>query len=224
MKLRQLHAWPRSAKVAVALQRKLSQRVRLTPLKRDPTLLAGADLSISPDGKYLFAAVVVWNQSSREVIETRLARVACTFPYIPGLLSFREMPGILAAVRLLKSTPDVFLCDAQGLAHPRRFGLACHLGLWLNMPTVGCAKSRLCGEHDEPAQEKGSATRLMHRGEQVGYCLRTRRRVKPIYVSPGHLCDHASARRIALAAAVKYRLPEPTRLAHQLVAKARQAS
>ncbi len=159
MKIRQLHAWPRSAKAAVALQRKLAGRVRLTPLKGSATLLAGADLSISRDGKYLFAAVVVWNQTSREVIETRLARVACTFPYIPGLLSFREMPGILAAVRLLKSTPDVFLCDAQGLAHPRRFGLACHLGLWLNMPTIGCAKSRLCGAHDDPAQAKGSSAR-----------------------------------------------------------------
>ena len=223
MKIRQLHAWPRSAKAAVALQRKLAGRVRLTPLKPGVNLLAGADLSISRDGKYLFAGVVVWNRMLREVIETRLARVACAFPYIPGLLSFREMPGILAAVRLLKSTPDVFLCDAQGLAHPRRFGLACHLGLWLNMPTVGCAKSRLCGEHDDPAQAKGSSARLMHRGEQVGYCLRTRERVKPIYVSPGHLCDHASARRIALAAAVKFRLPEPTRLAHHLVTKARQA-
>ncbi|MCH7872098.1 MAG: endonuclease V, partial [Planctomycetes bacterium] len=145
----------------------------------------------------------------------------CTFPYVPGLLSFREMPGILAAVRKLKVTPDVFLCDAQGLAHPRRFGLACHLGLWLNMPTIGCAKSRLCGVHAEPGLRKGSSARLMHDGEHIGCVLRTRDDVKPIFVSPGHLCDHDSARRIALSAAIKYRLPEPTRLAHQLVSRAR---
>ncbi len=221
MKTVRLHAWPRNAKAAVALQREMAVRVRLTPVKCGATLLAGADLSISPDGKRLIAGVVVWDLKSRDVIETRVARVPCTFPYVPGLLSFREMPGILAAVRKLKVTPDVFLCDAQGLAHPRRFGLACHLGLWLNMPTIGCAKSRLSGVHAEPGLRKGSSARLMHHGEQIGCVLRTRDDVKPIFVSPGHLCDHDSARRIALSAAIKYRLPEPTRLAHQLVSRAR---
>ncbi len=223
MKVVRLHTWPRSTKAAVALQRKLASRIRITPVKRDATILAGADLSISPDGKRLIAGIVVWDSKSRDVVETRVSRVACTFPYVPGLLSFREMPGILAAVRKLKVTPDVFLCDAHGLAHPRRLGLACHLGLWLSMPTIGCAKSRLCGEHAEPGSKKGSSTRLMHRGEHVGCVLRTRAGVKPIYVSPGHLCDQDSARRIALASAIKYRLPEPTRLAHQLVTRARTA-
>ena len=221
MKVVRLHPWPRSAKAAVALQRKLALRIRILPVNPDVTLLAGADLSISPDGKRLIAGIVVWDSNSHDVVETRLARVACTFPYVPGLLSFREIPGILVAVRKLKVTPDVFLCDAHGLAHPRRLGLACHLGLWLNMPTVGCAKSRLCGEHAEPGLKKGSSTRLMQHGEHIGCVLRTRDGVKPIYVSPGHLCDQATARRIALSAAIKYRLPEPTRLAHQLVSRAR---
>ncbi len=221
MRVVRLHAWPRSAKAAVALQRELAARVRLTPIKRDATLLAGSDLSISPDGKRLIAGIVVWDLKSHDVVETRVVRIACAFPYVPGLLSFREMPGILAAARKLQVAPDVFLCDAQGLAHPRRFGLACHLGLWLSMPTIGCAKSRLCGVHAEPDLSKGGSARLVHNGEQVGCVLRTRDHVKPIYVSPGHLCDHESARRIALSAAIKYRLPEPTRLAHQLVTRVR---
>ncbi len=221
MKVVRLHTWPRNGKAAVSLQRKLAARVRLTPVTRNATLLAGADLSISPDGKRLIAGIVVWDLKSHDIVETRVVCVACAFPYVPGLLSFREMPGILAAVRKLRITPDVFLCDAHGLAHPRRFGLACHLGLWLNIPTIGCAKSRLCGEHAEPGLKKGSSARLIHRGEHIGRVLRTREDVKPIYVSPGHLCDHDSARRIALSAAIKYRLPEPTRLAHQLVTRAR---
>lgn len=157
------------------------------------------------------------------VVERRTARVACRFPYVPGLLSFRELPGVLAAFRKLTVVPEAVLCDGQGLAHPRRFGLACHLGLWLGLPTVGCAKSRLCGTFDEPERSRGGWTPLLLDDEQVGVVLRTRDGVKPLFVSPGHLCDQASAVRLTLAATTRYRLPEPTRLAHQLVSAARSA-
>jgi len=187
----------------------------------DVRILAGADVAFSPDGDVI-AGVVVWDMSRRETIEQRLARVPCRFPYIPGLLSFRELPGVLAAFRKVRSEPDAVLCDAQGLAHPRRLGLACHLGLWLERPTIGCAKSRLCGVFDEPASGKGARRPLRHEGTLVGYVLRTRTRVKPLFVSPGHLCDHDDAVRLTLLATTKYRLTEPTRLAHQLVTAARR--
>lgn len=221
MRFNPLHAWPQSARDAIALQRELAGRVRLEPIEDGVRFLGGADLSISRDGEELIAGIVVWDMQMRCIVEQHTARVPCRFPYVPGLLSFREIPGILEVARKLRTTPDALLCDAQGLAHPRRFGLACHLGLWLDLPTVGCAKSRLCGEYREPAVAKGCATRLVLDGEQVGVVLRTRGRVKPIFVSPGHRCDHASAKRLALAASIKYRLPEPVRLAHQLVTRAR---
>ena len=221
MKLATLHRWPRTLKAAIRLQQRLAPRVRLQPLTLDVRIFAGADVAFSPDGRQVIAGVVIWDSREQTVIEQRTARVACDFPYIPGLLSFRELPGVLAALRQLTAVPDVVLCDAQGLAHPRRLGLACHLGLWLNIPTVGCAKSRLCGTFDEPPVSKGSARPLMHGGEKVGIVLRTRDRVKPLFVSPGHLCDHAAARRLTLAATTRYRLPEPTRLAHRLVSAER---
>ncbi len=223
MNVEPLHPWPATPKEAIALQRELANRVRLLPIPPAANLLAGLDISISRRGTHLFAGVVIWDRRRREVLETQVARVPCAFPYVPGLLSFREIPGIVEVVRRLKTTPDVFLCDGQGLAHPRRIGLASHAGLWLGVPTVGCAKSRLCGEHREPGPRRGAAARLMHEGEQVGVVLRTRDRVKPLYVSPGHLCDFASARRIVLAAATRFRQPEPTRLAHQLVTRAKAA-
>ncbi len=223
MKFPQLHRWPTSPTAAIALQKRLAGRVRLEPLARPVRRLAGADVAFSADGAQVIAGIVLWDRQAGEVVETRLARVPCRFPYVPGLLSFRELPGVLAAFRKLRASPDAVLCDAQGLAHPRRLGLACHLGLWLGVPTVGCAKSRLCGEFDEPAVEKGAQAVLVHRGERVGTVLRTRRNVRPLFVSPGHLCDHDSAVRLALGATTRYRLPEPTRLAHQLVTRARRS-
>lgn len=221
MKIPTLHRWPTSPKEAIALQKRLAPRVRLTPVGKNIRLFAGADAAFSKGGEEVVAGVVVWDAASGEIVEQRTARVACRLPYIPGLLSFREAPGILAALRGLKTRPDVMLCDGQGLAHPRRFGLACHLGLWIDIPTVGCAKSRLCGEHDELAAEKGGRTTLVCGGERVGAVLRTRDNVKPLYVSPGHHCDIASAVRLTLAAVTSYRLPEPTRLADKLVTRER---
>jgi deoxyribonuclease V len=221
MKIARLHRWPTTPGAAIALQKELAPCVRLTPAAVNVRLFAGTDVAFSPDGKEVIAGAVVWDGHAMAVVEERLARVACRLPYIPGLLSFRELPGVLAALRTLEIEPEVVLCDAQGLAHPRRLGLASHLGLWLERPTVGCAKSRLCGRHDEPGTEKGNHTGLWHDGERVGSVLCTRDNVKPLFVSPGHLCDHGSAIRLTLAATTRYRLPEPTRLAHQLVTRAR---
>ena len=224
MKTNPLHTWPRAPKAAIELQRKLAVQVHLCPVATEVRVVAGADVASSPDGGQVIAGVVVWDLAARTVIEQKLARVVCRFPYIPGLLSFREMPAVLAAFRKLRTDPQVVLCDGQGLAHPRRVGLACHLGLWLERTTVGCAKSRLCGTYAEPPVEKGGFSPLLLDGEQVGVVLRTRTAVKPLFVSPGHLCDHESALRLTLAATTRFRLPEPTRLAHQLVTRARSAS
>lgn len=201
----------------------LAPRVRLAPAPKNARLFGGADVAFSKDGAQVVAGVLVWDAQRDEIVEQRVARVACPLPYIPGLLSFRETPGILAALRKLSTQPDVMLCDAQGIAHPRRLGLASHLGLWINIPTVGCAKSRLCGEHEDPGTAKGSQTPLMYHNERVGTVLRTRENVKPLFVSPGHLCDHATAVRLTLAAVTRYRLPEPTRLADKLVSRERVA-
>lgn len=221
MKVATLHRWPRTYKQAIELQRQLAPQVLQKPVSGEVRLLAGADVAFSPDGSQVIAGVVVWDLTEQAIVEQRVTRVPCIFPYVPGLLSFRELPGVLAAFRKLRTLPDVVLCDAQGLAHPRRLGLACHLGLWLRIPTVGCAKSRLCGAFVEPRAGKGSTTPLLLGDKPVGDVVRTRDNVKPLFVSPGHLCDRAAACWLTLAATTRYRLPEPTRRAHQLVTHAR---
>lgn len=224
MRIDRLHTWPRTPKAAIELQRRLAGQVTLQRVPQPVRWFAGADVAFSPDGRQVIAGVVLWDARMQTVAEQHTARVRCTFPYVPGLLSFRELPGVLAAFRRLRAVPDVVLCDGQGRAHPRYIGLASHLGLWLGVPTIGCAKSRLCGEYEEPGPERGACTPLRLGGEAVGDVLRTRAGVKPLFVSPGHLCDRASARQLTLAAATRYRLPEPTRLAHQLVSRARTAT
>jgi len=223
MNIKPLHTWPRTPKAAIELQRRLASRVQLRPIPKDLLFVAGADVAFSPDGSTVIAGVVVWDLAEHTVVEERVACTACRFPYVPGLLSFRELPGVLAAFRKVRCRPQVVLCDAQGLAHPRRFGLACHLGLWLGLPTVGCAKSRLCGDHVDLSPRKGALSELLLNGERVGSVLRTRDGVKPLFVSPGHLCDHDSAVRLTLEATTRYRLPEPTRQAHQLVTRVRRS-
>lgn len=206
----------------MAVQRALAARVRITPLSAEPRLLAGVDCAFGADGDAVLAAAVLWDAQTREVLEERVARRPLRFPYVPGLLSFREAPAILAALGALRGTPDALLCDGHGLAHPRRFGIACHVGVLADIPTLGVAKSRLVGEHAEPAQRRGSRAALHHRGERIGTVLRTRDGVRPVYVSVGHRIDLAGAERVALAAAIGFRLPEPTRLADRRVAAAKR--
>jgi deoxyribonuclease V len=178
-------------------------------------------MAFSPDGRRCVAGVVVYDLQAREVVEQVLAWREVRFPYVPGLLSFREAPAVLAAIRRLRCEPDAFILDAQGYAHPRRFGLACHVGLLTDCITVGCAKSRLCGEHDEPPRAAGGFAPLMHRDEQIGAVLRTCPGVKPVYVSVGHRITLQHAVELVLACVTRYRVCEPTRLAHQFVTRAR---
>jgi len=222
MKFATLHRWPRDTPAAIALQQRLAPCVRLQPIPPQVRFVAGADATFTPDDRAVIAAVVVWDLETQAAVTSSSATRPCHFPYIPGLLSFRELPCILAAFRKLRVRPEAVLYDGQGLAHPRRLGIASLLGLWIGIPTIGCAKSRLVGTYDEPPRERGGQSPLWHEGVQVGAVLRTRAGVKPVFVSPGHLCDHASAVRLTLAAATKYRLPEPTRLAHQQVSALRQ--
>jgi deoxyribonuclease V len=179
--------------------------------------VAAADVSYNKFDPRLFAVAVVVDAKTLDVIEQVGVEVPARFPYIPGLLSFREAPAVLEAFRRLSTRPDVVICDGQGYAHPRRMGLACHLGLWLGVPTIGCAKSRLVGEYTEPGAKRGSRSPLVDDGETIGLVLRTRDRVKPLFVSPGHRCDMESAARVVLECAPRYRLPVPSRLAHQAV-------
>jgi deoxyribonuclease V len=210
------HRWRITPKQAVAVQRRLAGRVLLRPAPV-PSLIVGLDCAFSGDD--ILAAAVVWDVRGRTVVEERTLRDRLRFPYVPGLLSFREIPVLLKLLRRLRSAPQGILCDGQGIAHPRRFGLAAHLGVVVGIPTVGCAKSRLCGTHDEPAHERGAWVALMDEGERIGSVLRTQDGMRPLFVSPGHLADHASSRRWVLAAGTRYRLPEPTRRADRLVAE-----
>ncbi|SHI97671.1 Endonuclease V [Malonomonas rubra DSM 5091] len=211
-----LHDWSLAPAEAIALQRQLAQCVLLQDTSPRPIkTIAGVDVSCRLHGRRFHAAVVLLGFPGMQLLETVTASLDIDFPYVPGLLSFRELPVILQAAEKLQRSPDLLLVDGQGLAHPRRFGLACHLGLWLDLPTIGCGKSRLYGEHDEVGDEKGAQTPLRDKdGEEIGSLLRTRNKVKPLYISPGHRVSLASATELALACCTRYRLPEPIRAAH----------
>lgn len=165
----------------------------------------------------------MWDVEAQAVVEQHVVRRTVRFPYVPGLLSFREAPAILAVLRKLRCAPDAFLFDGQGFAHPRRFGLACHVGLLIDRPSLGCAKSLLIGTCRTPGVKKGSTSPIEHHDECIGVALRTRDRVKPIYVSIGHRLSLESSVEIALRACTRYRIPEPTRLADKLVAEAKRS-
>lgn len=196
--------------------------MRIEPLRGTVRFVAGVDAAFSRDGTRCVAAAVLWDADAHEVAEERVAERRLRFPYVPGLLSFREAPAVLAALRKLRRAPDAIVCDAHGLAHPRRFGLACHVGVLCDIPTVGCAKSRLVGEHGEPAALRGSRRAVRDGGETVGSVLRTRDGVRPVYVSVGHRIDLTSAERLVLRCTTGYRLPEPTRLADGVVGRMRE--
>jgi deoxyribonuclease V len=221
MQIIKLHEWDLSCKEAIEIQRHLAQRVRFTAMKKQPTVVAGLDCAFSKDGRRIVAAAVVVELPGFAVIETATVTRKVDFPYIPGLLSFRETPACIDAIERLKAKPDVFIVDGQGFAHPRRFGIASHIGVLIGKPTVGCAKSRLIGNFDEPGRRKSNSSPLVYGDEVIGAVLRTRTNVKPVFVSVGHKCTLGDAIRIVLECTTRYRLPEPSRLAHQLVSKAK---
>ena len=215
------HSWSVTPAEAIEIQRKLASSVVRRGLPPKLRLVAGADLAFSPDGATCVAGVVVWDVQRREIVEQHLARRSVSYPYVPGLLSFREAPALLAALKQLRGEPDVFMFDGQGYAHPRRFGLACHLGLLLDRPSLGCAKTILLGECEPPRRTRGATSPLMHDGECIGMAVRTRDDVKLVYVSVGHRISLDAAVQITLACCDGYRLPEPTRQADKLVARER---
>jgi deoxyribonuclease V len=215
-----LHPWDLTPKEAIALQKRLASQVVLKPLPEKITVIAGADVGYFRRYKEAVAALATYTYPSLEFRELVQSGGEIAYPYVPGLLSFRELPLLLKTFKLLQEQPDVVLCDGQGVAHPRRLGLASHLGLWLDLPTVGCAKTRLVGTHAKVGLKKGQYRSLEHRQEEVGVVLRTRTEVKPLYVSPGHLADLQSSRRLVMRCCLKYRLPEPIRQAHLAVQRA----
>ena len=213
----QLHEWALTPREAVELQRSLRERVRIVPLERRVETIAGADISFNKFSPVMYAGIVVLRLPGLEVVEEVGVVSETRFPYVPGLLSFRESPSVLEAWSKLKTEPDAVMFDGQGLAHPRRVGIASHVGLLINRPTLGCAKSVLVGKYEEPGTERGSWSEMVDKNEVVGAALRTKTNVQPIYVSPGHLIDLAGAIELTLAADGGYRQPEPTRRAHLLV-------
>ncbi len=219
MKIHRIHGWGLSPVEAVALQRTLATRVVRKSALKEVHLIAGVDLSPEdPVTGAARAAIVLLSYPDMRVEEIATAEAKPPFPYVPGLLSFREAPIILQAAEKLSRTPDLLLVDGQGIAHPRRLGIASHLGLFLDIPTIGCAKSRLAGRHEPPGAEVGDYAELRDRGEVIGVALRTRRRSNPLYVSIGHKVSLDDAITWTLATSSGYKVPEPTRLAHYAAA------
>jgi deoxyribonuclease V len=214
VKVERLHDWQLNINQALAIQRRLAVQVNRSGRVISPHFIAGVDIAVGKAGGMAQAAAIVLSYPELRLVEISLAQGELDFPYIPGLLSFRELPLILAACQKLSVTPDLILVDGQGVAHPRRIGLACHLGLFLDTPTIGCAKSRLCGQHEMPDEKPGSYAKLVDKGETIGVALRTRPGVKPVYISTGHKIDLENAIYWVLECSKGYRLPEPTRLAH----------
>lgn len=217
MKAAPLHSWSLTPKEAARIQETLAERVDLAWDGRTVSTVAGIDVSVK-DGVSR-AAIVVLSLPDLAPLERATSQMPTPFPYVPGLLTFREGPVVLDAWAKVTRTPDVVIFDGQGIAHPRRMGLAAHLGLWFDVPTIGCAKSRLYGEHAEPGLRKGDNAELRDEREPevvLGTVLRTRANVKPIYVSPGHRIDVETATALTLRCCTRYRLPEPTRWAHKV--------
>ena len=217
-----MRGFPRTYKSAVRRQLELREQIVVRGGPRRVRRVAGADISYDRGSDHFFAAVVVLSYPDLEPVEQVFAEGKSPMPYIPGLLSFREGPLLLRAFRRLETPPDLILFDAHGLAHPRRFGVACHLGLLLDIPSIGCGKTRLCGEYEEPGPAVGDSTPLRLDGKRIGSVLRTRAGTKPIFVSPGHRIGFPQAERWVLGCGGGYRQPEPTRWAHKLANVSRE--
>jgi deoxyribonuclease V len=211
------HAWDIPIAEARDIQRSLSSKViRQDQLQKTISTVAGVDVGFENNGRITRAAVAALHFPSLELSEYAIARRKTSFPYVPGYLSFRETPAVLDALEKLCQRPDVILCDGQGIAHPRRFGLACHIGVLTSIPTIGVAKTRLIGTHDDVPEDKGGYALLMDREEEIGAVLRTRKGVKPVYVSIGHRISLPTAIQLVMQCVTKYRLPETTRWADRI--------
>ena len=216
MQIHHVHRWDVTPAQAIALQKALRNEVVTRDQFSPVTAVAGVDVGFEEQGKVTRAAVAVLSFPGLVLQEYAIARRATVFPYIPGLLSFREIPAVLDALQQLRRLPDLLLCDGQGLAHPRRFGIACHLGVLTDLPAIGVAKSRLVGTHGPLTDDKGSRQVLYDKGEIIGSVLRTRRGVRPLYISVGHRISLETAVDYVLRCTTRYRLPETTRAAHKL--------
>ncbi len=213
---RQAHPWDVTPAQAAEIQRELSRQVVVADQYDEIRYAAGVDVGFEDSGKTARAAAAVLKLPELFISEVSVAEIPVNFKYVPGLLSFREAPAIIEALEGLSRLPDLLLCDGQGIAHQRRFGIASHIGVLTGIPSIGVAKNRLTGEHSQPAQEKGSCAELTDNGELIGIVLRSRTGVKPIYISPGHKIGIKSAVEYVLKCLTRYRLPETTRLAHRL--------
>ncbi len=219
MKTRKIHNWENiTIDKARELQKNLTKEVIINGGPKNVRTIAAGDLAFSKDGT-AYAAVVLLSYPKFELLELHTGTEDVRFPYIPGYLTFREAPLLLKLFEKLSQTPDLVMLDGQGIAHPRKLGLGAHIGIFLNLPTIGVAKSRLLGKYIEPGPQKGDWTWLTHHGEKIGMVIRTRNNVKPIFVSPGYLIDFDNCLKWIMRCSLKYRIPEPTRRAHNEVTK-----
>lgn len=215
-----MHSWDITPKEAVTLQRELAGKVEREDRLGVVSRVAGVDVSYNAATDRLAAAAVVLDAVTHQMLDVQIVFGRPSFPYVPGLFSFRELPPVLEALGKLAIHPDLIICDGQGIAHPRRFGLASHLGVWTGLPTIGCAKTRLTGTYELPGEARGSQSALMDKDEQIGAVLRTRTSVSPVFVSTGHRVSLRTACDWVLALAPRFRLPETTRIADRLVGEA----
>ncbi len=216
MKIEQRHEWALTAEAAIVIQQDLRQEVVTQDQFGTVQYVAGIDVGFEEDGAITRAAVAVLTYPELKFCESAIARRPTTFPYIPGFLSFREVPAVLDALEQVKTIPDLLLCDGQGLAHPRRFGIACHLGVLTNLPAIGVAKSRLVGTYAEVPDQRGAWVPLLHKSETIGAVLKTRVGTNPLFISSGHRISLETAIAYVMGCTTKYRLPETTRHAHKL--------
>lgn len=215
----ELHDWNVSPQEARRIQEQLRRKVRLEDNAGPVHYIAGVDCGFEEQGRITRAVISVFRYPDMTPETTVVARRLTQFPYVPGLLSFRELPAVLEAIAQLPTMPDLLLCDGQGIAHPRRLGIAAHLGVWLDIPAVGVGKSRLVGTFPEPGVNRGESSTLTHHGERIGTVLRTRTGVRPVFVSPGHRVSHASAVKWVMQTTGRYRLPEPIRQADKMASR-----
>jgi deoxyribonuclease V len=220
--MKPLHSWNVSVEEAIQIQEAFKDRIILKKTFSEVRTIGGGDAAYSRNGKLLFAAIVVLSFPEMEIIDTATADGKTLFPYLPGLLSFREGPILIKTFQRLRLKPDMMIYDGQGIAHPRGMGLASHMGLWLDLPSVGCAKTPLLHEFISPGLSRGSFEWVRREGKKVGAVLRTKDRVKPLFVSPGHQIDLLTSNQLILESCKGFRFPEPLRKAHQLAERTKQ--